>query len=252
MRERLQKLLARAGIASRRTAERLIAEGRVSVNGRTVTELGSRADPATDTVRVDGRRLPPAPAERVYLALHKPRGYVTTLRDPEGRPCVRDLLSGIPVRVFPVGRLDFQSEGLLLLTNDGWLAHVLMHPRNAVPKTYVAKVRGVPGEDALRRLEAGVVLGGRRSLPAEARLLRRGARSLVELTLVEGRRHQVRDMLAAVGHPVLRLVRVAYGGVRLGRLPPGRYRRLGAEEVARLMSYARAGRPGPGRDRVIA
>lgn len=237
MRERLQKLLARAGIASRRAAERLIVEGRVSVNGRTVTALGTLADPDTDTVRVDGRRLPPAPAEHVYLALHKPRGYVTTLRDPEGRPSVRDLLSGVAVRVFPVGRLDFQSEGLLLLTNDGALAHALMHPRSAVPKTYVAKVRGAPGEEALRRLEAGVVVRGRRTLPARARLLRRGARSLVELTLVEGRRHQVRDMLEAVGHPVVRLVRVAYGGVRLGRLAPGRYRRLGADEVARLRSY---------------
>ncbi len=165
---------------------------------------------------------------------------------------MRDLLSGVAVRVFPVGRLDVRSEGLLLLTNDGALAHALMHPRNAVPRTYLAKVRGVPSEDALKRLEAGVVLGGRRSLPAEARLLRRGARSVVELTLVEGRKHQVRNMLEAVGHPVVRLVRVAYGGVRLGRLPAGRYRRLGAGEVARLKACLRGQRPGRGRERVIS
>ncbi len=250
MTERLQKFLARAGVASRRAAERMILEGRISINGQTVTQLGTRVDPESDAVRVDGRRVRTPAREPIYLMLNKPRGYVTTMSDPEGRPTVRDLLEGVPGRVYPVGRLDFASEGLLLLTDDGDLARDLMHPSRAVPKTYLAKVRGKPAEAALERLRTGIVLEGRRTVPASARVVRPGDNSWVEVTVVEGRKHQVRLMLEAVGHPVQRLRRVGYAGVELGRLPPGRLRRLEPEEVASLRRAARgpkpAGRARPG------
>jgi len=252
VKERLQKILARAGIASRRAAERLILEGRVTVNGRTVTELGTRVDSHTETVRVDGRRIPPPSREFVYLALHKPRGYVTTLHDPEGRPSVGDLIRSFPVRVFPVGRLDYHSEGLLLLTNDGALAHVLMHPSTGVPKTYRAKVRGTPHAASLRKLERGVALEGRRALACSVRFHRRGSPCWVELTVVEGRKHLVRRMLEAIGHPVVRLVRVGFGGVRLGGLRPGELRPLTPAEVARLRAVREAGPGGVLRDPVIS
>ncbi len=248
MSERLQKLIARAGIASRRAAERLILEGRITVNGRTVRELGVRADLARDVVRLDGRRIPAPPSRHVYVALHKPRGYVTTLRDPEGRPTVRDLLAGIGTRVYPVGRLDFHSEGLLLLTDDGELAHALMHPRSGVPKTYLARVRGLPSQESLRQLEQGVLLEGRRTLPAKARIVRGERNAWVEVTVVEGRKHQVRRMLERVGHAVMRLRRTAYGGVRLGSLPVGRSRALTPGEVESLRKQAgrREGTDGDG------
>lgn len=238
MTERLQKALARAGVASRRAAERMIAEGRVSVNGRIVTRLGTSIDPEADAVRVDGRPIPPSPTVPTVLMLNKPRGYLTTLRDPEGRPTVKDLLTGIPVRLFPVGRLDFHSEGLLLLTNDGDLARNLMHPSRRVPRTYLAKVRGTPDSAALDRLSRGVFVEGRRALPARVRITRPGANSWIEVTVEEGRKHQVRKMLLAVGHPVQRLRRVEYGGVRLGDLPVGRLRRLTAAEMTRLRRSA--------------
>lgn len=236
--ERLQKVLSRAGIASRRAAEALIAAGRVTVNGTVVTRLGTQVDPERDAIKVDGTRvrsLAPAPQ---YLMLHKPRGVVTTLSDPEGRPTVRDYLHGVRGRVFPVGRLDYASEGLLLLTSDGALARDLMHPSRGVPKTYAAKVRGTPTREALRRLATGFVLEGRRTLPAKARLVEAGPSAWVEVTVVEGRKHQVRDMLAAVGHPVQRLRRIRYGGVDLGDLPPGGLRPLTRQEVARLQRAA--------------
>ena len=236
--ERLQKVLSRAGIASRRAAEALITAGRVTVNGTVVTRLGTQVDPERDAIKVDGTRvrsLAPAPQ---YLMLHKPRGVVTTLSDPEGRPTVRDYLHGVRGRVFPVGRLDYASEGLLLLTSDGALARDLMHPSRGVPKTYAAKVRGTPTPEALRRLANGFVLEGRRTLPGKARLVEAGPSAWVEVTVVEGRKHQVRDMLAAVGHPVQRLRRIRYGGVDLGDLPPGGLRPLTRPEVARLQRAA--------------
>ena len=232
--ERLQKVLARAGIASRRASERLILDGRVVVNGAIVTLLGTSVDPSRDVVKVDGKRLPaPAPARGV-LMLNKPRGYVTTARDPEGRPTVMDLLSGIGHRVFPVGRLDFASEGLLLLTDDGDLASDLMRPASGVPKSYLAKVRGVPAREDLARMCRGVALEGRRTLPARAHVARSGPNAWVEVTVVEGRKHQVRKMLEAIGHPVQRLRRVRYAGIELGDLASGRFRWLSSEEVARL------------------
>jgi pseudouridine synthase len=236
--ERLQKVLSRAGIASRRAAETLIAAGRVTVNGSVVTRLGTQVDPERDAIRVDGTRVRAGHPAPQYLMLHKPRGVVTTLSDPEGRPTVRDYLHGVRGRVFPVGRLDYASEGLLLLTSDGALARDLMHPSRAVPKTYAAKVRGTPPPEALRRLASGLVLEGRRTLPAKARLLEGGRNAWVEVTVIEGRKHQVRDMLAAVGHPVQRLRRIRYGGVDLGDLPPGRLRALSPPEVARLRRAA--------------
>ena len=236
--ERLQKVLSRAGVASRRAAEALIAAGRVTVNGTVVTRLGTQVDPERDAIKVDGTRVRGFDHAPQYLMLHKPRGVVTTLSDPEGRPTVRDYLRGVRGRVYPVGRLDYASEGLLLLTSDGALARDLMHPSRGVPKTYAAKVRGTPTREALRRLATGFVLEGRRTLPAKARLVESGRSAWVEVTVVEGRKHQVRDMLAAVGHPVQRLRRIRYGGVDLGDLPSGGLRPLTRPEVARLQRAA--------------
>jgi pseudouridine synthase len=246
--ERLQKVLAAAGICARRAAERLIVEGRVSVNGRAVTTLGSRVDPDNDVIQVDGK-IVRVGGVKLYLALNKPRGYVTTLADPEGRPNVADLVRGVPARVFPVGRLDYDSEGLLLVTNDGALARDLMHPGTGVPKTYAVKVRGRPEPASLRRLEQGVRLDGRRTLPARLRLTRRAANSWLEVTVVEGRKHLVRRMLASVGHPVLKLRRVGIDGIRLGQLAPGQWRHLSEREVERLRKAPRAGRRAPSRGR---
>jgi len=241
--ERLNKVLARAGLASRRAADRLIEEGRVTVNGRIVRELGTRVDAERDAIKVDGRRIPQAPSSHTYVLLNKPRGYVTTLSDPEGRPTVRELLHGVRGRVFPVGRLDFDSEGLLLLTDDGALARDLMHPRSGVTKTYAAKVRGAPGPEALARLRAGVPLEEGRTLPARVAVARRGPNPWLEVSVVEGRKHQVRRMLQAVGHPVLRLKRIRYAGLSLGSLRPGRLRHLSDEEVAMLRRVVRPGGP---------
>jgi pseudouridine synthase len=238
MSERLQKVLAHAGVASRRAAERLIAEGRVSVNGTVVAELGTKVDPVRDAIKVDGKRVGAAPSGRTYLVLHKPRGVVTTLSDPEGRPTVKDFLRGVKARVYPVGRLDYHSEGLLILTDDGALARDLMHPSRGVEKTYLAKVKGQPEPDVLSRLCRGIPLDGRRTGPARVRVVRRGDNAWLEITIGEGRNRQVRRMFQAVGHPVQRLRRVAYGGVLLGRLPVGHLRPLHEAEVEQLARAA--------------
>ena len=248
---RLQKILSAAGHASRRAAEVLIEAGRVSVNGVTVTALGSRADPARDDIRLDGRRVG-LPTSRRYLVLNKPRGYVTTRRDPQHRKTVLDLIPDVADYVYPVGRLDYDSEGLLLLTNDGELAARLTHPRHGVPRVYEATVRGVPTEARLRRLAAGVPVDGRRAAPAGVRLLvnrfaKRTDESRVRIVLREGRNRQVRRMLEAIGHPVRRLRRVEMGPLRLGRLKPGAVRELQAGEVAALQRASR--RPAPPRRR---
>lgn len=235
--ERLHKFMARCGVASRRACETLIAEGRVQVNGRTVTEPGFQVDPATDEVRVDGRVLRPV-VQLHYLMLHKPAGYVTTASDPQGRPTVMELVPAMP-RLYPVGRLDLDTEGLLLLTNDGPLAHRLTHPRYGVPKLYRAKVAGLVVPEALERLRTGVLLDDGPTAPARVRLLRQETgTALLELELKEGRKRQVRRMCAAVGHPVLHLRRVGFGPLRLGRLPKGAYRPLTPDEVARLRRAA--------------
>jgi pseudouridine synthase len=240
MAERLQKILSQAGVASRRAAEKLIAEGRVSVNGKTVTEMGTKADLATDDIRVDGRRIKSAERLR-YILLYKPAGYVTTRSDPQRRRTVIDLLQGVREYVYPVGRLDYDTEGLLLLTNDGDLAAKLTHPRHGVERTYEAKVAGMPDEEAIDRLRNGIPLDGRRTLPAEVMLLNKGRRDrngVLRLTIREGRNRQVRRMCEAVGHPVDSLTRVRIGPIADRRLKPGQWRELRDEEVAALKRLA--------------
>ncbi len=241
---RLQRFLARAGVASRRGSEDLMTAGRVAVNGVVVTELGAKVDPLTDTVTVDGRPVSLG-AEPVYVVLNKPAGYVTTMRDPQGRPTVADLVPREPAGLFPVGRLDRDTTGLLLFTTDGDLAHRLLHPRYHVEKTYTAEVEGVPAPAAIRALERGVVLDDGPTAPARARVTATAASgATVELTIREGRKRQVRRMLAEVGHPVLALHRESFGPLRLGRLAPGEHRTLSAEEVAALRRAVSAEPPG--------
>ncbi len=232
--ERLQKLLARAGVGSRRACEELIRAGRVTVNGRTVRKLGAKARPGDD-IRVDGEPVE-IPAERIYLALNKPPGYVTTRDDPQGRPTVMDLVpQDLRSRVFPVGRLDHDSTGLLLLTDDGELAHRLLHPRHHVPKEYLADVEGNPSESKLRRLRSGIELEDGPTQPAEVMLVATGrGESRLRITISEGRNRQVRRMCDAIGHPMRRLKRVAIGPLRLGELSLGEVRRLRTEQVQAL------------------
>jgi pseudouridine synthase len=234
---RLQKILASAGVASRRASEVLITQGRVSVNGAIVRELGAKADAALDEIRVDGRRV--RAAERLrYILLHKPRRVVTTRRDPEGRTTVIDLLRGVREYVYPVGRLDYESEGLVLLTNDGTLAARVTHPRHGVVKRYRAHVLGVPSPEALAALARGVVLDGERTGPAEVRLVKTypGPRdhAVVEVGIHEGRNRQVRRMCEAVGYPVSRLERIAIGPIADTTLKPGQWRELTARELRAL------------------
>ena len=250
--ERLQKIIAAAGVASRRKAEELITSGLVSVNGQTVTELGTKADPEHDHIKVNGKLL--GGAERhVYLLLHKPKGYVTTVTDPEGRPTVLDLVRGIGARVYPVGRLDYLSEGLLLLTNDGELAQKLMHASSHVPKTYLVKVSGKPSEQEIDKLRGGIVLPAERAplkspvgkpgraearrrsqavqtAPVRIKLLRDAVNPWYEVTLVEGRNRQIRRMFEAIEHHVEKIKRVRYGPLELD-VEPGKFRHLTAREV---------------------
>jgi pseudouridine synthase len=251
---RLQKILAQAGVASRRAAEQIILDGRVTVNQEVVAHLGAQADPETDVVAVDGRPL--RPERHVYYLLNKPAGFLTTLKDPFGRPTITAFLTKIEDRVFPVGRLDADTEGLLLLTNDGELSARLMHPRYHVPKTYQAKVRGRPSPDTLARLAGGaIVLGDRPVNPAKVileRLTQDGA--WLRITLTEGRHRQVKRMCSAVGHPVQKLKRIRFGPLGLDSLPSGAVRALTHEEVAALKRAAdrsaangpkKKGRPDP-------
>ncbi len=258
--ERLQKIIARAGVASRRAAEAYIVEGRVRVNGRIVRVLGSSADPQRDRIELDGhgvlQREP-----MVYLALYKPSHVMSTVSDPEGRPTVLEMLqqtrpsgpcsveTNMP-RVYPVGRLDFDAQGIMLMTNDGELTHGLLHPRQRVPRTYMVKVRGVVGARALLRLRQGLRLPNedgtlsRPTLPAEARVVKTNpTNSWLELTLFEGRYHQVKRMCWAVGHSVNVLIRTDFGGIALDEaLPPGGWRQLRATEVQRLQGWRQSSR----------
>jgi 23S rRNA pseudouridine2605 synthase len=232
--ERLQKILSQAGVTSRRKAEELIVEGRVSVNGKTVTELGSKADIDNDHIKVDGRLLR-APKHLTYIALNKPKECMTTVSDPEGRQTVMHLMRGVRERVFPVGRLDYHSEGLLLLTNDGELAHRLAHPSFGVVKTYLAEITGPVARDVGKRLKAGVTLEDGLVQADSFRLVGTvGSRVMVEVSLHEGRKHVVRRMLTEVGHPVTRLVRTDFGPISLGHLKPGKQRKLSQQEVGLL------------------
>lgn len=232
--ERLQKILAHAGIASRRACEQLILQGHVQVNGATVTELGAKADPLRDEVTVDFR--PVRKETPVYLLLNKPKGYVTTVKDDAGRPTVMALLRGIDARVYPVGRLDFQSEGLLLMTNDGALAQRLTDPDHEIPKVYMVKVHGMPTKEQLDELRVGFRLDGRRLKPCGIEVVSREGNPWLQVTLTEGKNLQIRRMFAAMGHPVHKLRRVQFGPVYDATLKPGEWRPLAPNEVAALLS----------------
>lgn len=234
--ERLQKVMAEAGVASRRASEKLIATGHVQVNGQTVTTLGTKVT-AKDKIEVDG--VPLHREKQVYYLLNKPRGVISSAHDEKGRRTVVDIFreDEIEERIYPVGRLDYDTTGLLLLTNDGALANKMMHPKFAVDKTYVAKVKGLISNDDLKQLRTGVKVDGRRTKPAKTRLKgtdREKKTSIVQLTIHEGHYHQVKRMLAAVGHPVIKLHRESYGFLNLQGVQPGDYRELRPEEVKRL------------------
>lgn len=243
--ERLQKIIAAAGVASRRKAEELITAGRVVVNGQVATELGTKADVEQDHIRVDGKLLQ-GPERYTYVALNKPKGYVTTVSDEKKRPTVMDLVQKVKGRVYPVGRLDWASEGLILMTNDGALANALMKASSNVPKVYVVKVAGQPDEAKLEKLRGGVSIaekGGRRvrTAPAKIRLIREGDNPWLEVTIIEGRNRQVRKMFEEVGHHVEKIRRVQYGPLALD-VPPGDWRNLTLLEVAKLKTAASGGR----------
>ena len=231
--ERLQKILSQAGVASRRQAEKIMAEGRVVVNGTVITELGSKADIERDHIKVDGRLIH-APKRQVYLALCKPNNTVTTVSDPEHRATVMDLLHGLKERVYPVGRLDYHSEGLLLLTNDGDLANAIMSAATHLPKTYVVKTNGPLTKDQEQKFRDGVPLSGRRTMPAGLKLIRDAENPWYEVRLVEGRNNQIRMMFKHFGRLVEKLRRVKIGPIDLGPLKPGEFRHLTMEEVAKL------------------
>jgi len=237
--ERLQKILARAGVCSRRRAEELILAGRVTVNGRVIKKLGTKADAAKDFIKVDGKLIHGAPSKQYYMA-YKPVKMLTTLADPRGRPTVADLLTmnKIRVRVFPVGRLDWDAEGLLLFTNDGELANKIMHPRSHLPKTYLVKVKGKPDEQVLRQIRTGVRIAPRTTtLPARVNIERRTrANTWLVLTLIEGRQNQIKRMFERLHHPVLRIKRTAIGPLKLKGLKPGGLRALSRREIEQLKS----------------
>ncbi len=246
-RERLQKVMAAAGVASRRASEELIAEGRVTVNGE-VAELGCKVDATQDDIRVDGERINADP-DRVYVMLNKPQGVVTTVDDPEGRRTVMDLVN-LPMRLFPVGRLDLDTEGLLLLTNDGDLTHDLLHPSREVPRTYVALVAAPFKGRALQQLRDGVELEDGTARPRSVEVLEeQHGKALVQLVMTEGRKREVRRMFAEIGHPVERLARVAFGGVELGDLRQGKWRFLTQQEVGRLHAAVEGRRGAPRHER---
>jgi 23S rRNA pseudouridine2605 synthase len=232
--ERLQKILAAAGIDSRRACEQIILDGRVQVNGKTVTELGSTANPRRDVITVDlieiQREAP------VYILMNKPKGYVTTVKDDQGRPTVMALLKGVPGRLYPVGRLDFNSEGLLLMTNDGALAQVLMGPEHEIPKVYLVKVHRNPTSELLKEFQEGFLLSGRRLKPCHIEVAEKGDNPWLKVTLTEGKNQQIRRMFAAVGHPVSKLRRVQFGPLADPMLKPGAWRYLSPQEIAAIKS----------------
>jgi len=237
MPERLQVVLARAGVASRRQAEELICEGRVTVNGRVVFKPGTQVVLGEDTIRVNNRlirRLEP----KVTIVLNKPKQVLTTSHDPRGRPTTADLVRKIKARIFPVGRLDYHTEGLLILTNDGELAQHLQHPRYGIPKTYQTKVKGIPAAGVLQRLKSGIAMDNRQTAPARVKKIgTTGKNTWLEIIIKEGMNRQIRRMCSAVGHPVMKLKRTRYGPIRLGNLKPGTYRKLTPAEMKKLRKY---------------
>ncbi|MNW50147.1 Ribosomal large subunit pseudouridine synthase B [compost metagenome] len=238
--ERLQKIMAEAGVASRRKCEELILSGKVQVNGETVTELGTKADPEVDEISVDGK--PIGVEKKMYLVFNKPKGVITSASDPQGRKIVTDYLKGITERLYPVGRLDYDTEGLLLLTNDGHFAHLLTHPKHHVPKTYHATVKGVPHGSELDKLKKGVMLEDGMTAPAEVEyhdIDPEGKESTISITIHEGRNRQVRRMFEAINHPVIKLKRISFGELYLGNLKRGLYRSLTKEEIEGLLKQVR-------------
>ncbi|WP_312071407.1 pseudouridine synthase [Anaerotignum propionicum] len=237
MEERLQKFLAEAGVASRRKAEELIAAGKIKVNGKVVMELGTKIDPKKDEVLYLDKEVSKKEVELVYIMLHKPEGYVTTAKEQFGRPGVMDLVRDVKERIFPVGRLDYDTSGLLLLTNDGDLTYKLTHPKHDVDKTYIAKLYGTPDDMDLQKFRRGVVIDGKQTKPAKMQIIEKGERqSTVEIIIHEGRNRQVRKMCEAIKHPVAQLKRVATGDLTMGDLPKGKYRHLTPKEVKYLKS----------------
>lgn len=236
MEERLHKILAGLGLASRRKAEELILEGRVTVNGKIAT-IGLKADASRDHIKVNGKLVTGTSRNlrKFYLMFYKPKGVVTTLSDPEGRPAVKDYLKGIKYRVFPVGRLDFDSEGLLLLTNDGDFTNAVLHPSKKIPKTYLVKVKGIIEDEKIEKLRRGVKLDDGATMPAKVRKGRNSENnSWIEITIYEGKKRQIRRMLEKVGHPVLKLKRISIDGIKLGNLKPGEIRHLTTEELEHM------------------
>lgn len=247
--ERLQKVIAKAGIASRRHAEKLILEGEVQVNGAVVTTLGTQVDSTKDHIKVGGKRIKLEP-HKIYLLLNKPRGYITSVKDPQGRPTVMDLIPDVGARVYPVGRLDYDTEGLLLLTNDGDFAQELTHPSHGVEKTYWVKVRGrIPDEKMDKVAKGGISLAGGKSAPCKISFIREtNENSWVEIVLHEGKKRQIRMMMVKIGHPVVKLKRVGYAFLKVGDLPLGACRSLSPDEVRRfqrLSSKKPVEAPGP-------
>ena len=250
MQERLQKIIAHAGFASRREAETMIRDGRVTLNGRVVTELGTKADPKADHIKVDGKLITRAEPHR-YILLYKPKEVASTVNDPEGRPTVIDLVRGVRERIYPVGRLDYQSEGLLLLTNDGQLAFEVTHPKHGSVKTYHVKVRGIVDDRLVGKLERGITIDGRRTVPCEIQRMKTTGKnedegnSWYEVKLREGRNQQIRKMFKAVGHPVMKLRRVGIGPISDPNLQAGEWRELSKSEVKMLAAIKepRASKP---------
>lgn len=240
--ERLQKVIAHAGIASRRKAEELIKEGKVTVNGKTINELGVKVT-GTDTIEVNGVKI--EREEPVYFLLYKPRGVISASEDEKGRKVVTDFFEDVPQRIYPIGRLDYDTSGLLLLTNDGEFANLLMHPRYEVDKVYVAKVKGIPPKEMLKKLERGIQLEDGKTAPAKVKMLsldQRKQTSIIQLTIHEGRNRQVRRMLEAIGHDVMKLKREGYGFLNLQGLRTGEARELTPHEVKKLRAMAAHGK----------
>lgn len=234
MEERLQKLISRGGVASRRKAEELIRQGAVTVNGKIVTELGTKADPGKDSIKVRGKLLFGAPRDTLYIALNKPRGFITSTEDPEGRRTVMDLLGRYRHKVYPVGRLDFHSEGLLLLTNDGDFANKILSAKSAIPKTYQVKASQELTPVQMDQFRKGIAIDGRKTAPAKLRLMRAGKSPWYEITLIEGRNRQIRRMFQRLGVLVEKIKRVRIGPLALGNLPAGVFRQLTPREIERL------------------
>ncbi|NGM81527.1 rRNA pseudouridine synthase [Paenibacillus sp. 7124] len=240
--ERLQKILAQAGVASRRKCEELILAGKVEVNGEVVTTLGTKADPGTDIIKVSGK--PISGENKVYIMFNKPKGVITSASDPKGRKIVTDYMKGIKERVYPIGRLDYDTEGLLLLTNDGEFANLLTHPKHHVPKTYLATVKGIPHGTALDKLKQGIKLEDGMTAPAEVEYKdvdEESNESVISITIHEGRNRQVRRMFEAISHPVIRLKRISFGDILLQNLKRGSFRHLTKDEINGLQQLAKAG-----------